>query len=91
MDLARRAVFYNSVPIELTRIEYDILYALIVNRGHTLTHKQLLTQVWGPEYQDESQYLWVAISRLRKKLEPTADSPRFIRTQSGVGYYFASS
>jgi DNA-binding response OmpR family regulator len=89
VDFARRAVFYQNQPIELTRIEYDILYTLIVNRGQTVTHKQLLTQVWGPEYQDESQYLWVNISRLRKKLEPTQDSPRYIRTQSGVGYYFS--
>lgn len=89
VDFARRAVFLQNVPIELTRIEYDILYTLIVNRGQTVTHKQLLTQVWGPEYVDESQYLWVNISRLRKKLEPTQDSPRYIRTQSGVGYYFA--
>lgn len=91
VDFARRAVFYQNQPIELTRIEYDILYTLIVNRGQTVTHKQLLTQVWGPEYQDESQYLWVNISRLRKKLEPTNDSPRYIRTQSGVGYYFSVS
>ncbi|MBK8020899.1 MAG: winged helix-turn-helix domain-containing protein [Chloroflexi bacterium] len=89
VDFARRAVFYQNTPIELTRIEYDILYTLIVNRGQTVTHKQLLTQVWGPEYQDESQYLWVNISRLRKKLEARQDSPRYIRTQSGVGYYFA--
>lgn len=89
VDFAHRAVFLKNKPIELTRIEYDILYVLIVNRGQTVTHKQLLTQVWGPEYQDESQYLWVNISRLRKKLEPAQDSPRYIRTQSGVGYYFA--
>ncbi|MFN8447208.1 MAG: response regulator [Anaerolineae bacterium] len=88
VDFARRAVFLKGAPIELTRIEYDLLYTLIINRGQTVTHKQLLTQVWGPEYQDESQYLWVNISRLRKKLEPTQDSPRYIRTQSGIGYYF---
>jgi two-component system KDP operon response regulator KdpE len=59
-----------------------------MNRGQTVTHKQLLTQVWGPEYQDEIQYLWVNISRLRRKLEPTNNSPRYIRTQPGIGYYF---
>lgn len=89
VDFAHRAVFLKNNPIELTRIEYDILYTLIVNQGQTVTHKQLLTQVWGPEYLDETQYLWVNISRLRKKLEPDADSPRYIRTQPGVGYYFA--
>ncbi|MFQ3567051.1 MAG: response regulator [Aggregatilineales bacterium] len=89
VDFAHRAVFLKNNPVELTRIEYDILYTLIVNQGQTVTHKQLLTQVWGPEYLDETQYLWVNISRLRKKLEPNADSPRYIRTQPGVGYYFA--
>jgi two-component system KDP operon response regulator KdpE len=89
VDFAHRAVFLKNNPVELTRIEYDILYTLIINQGQTVTHKQLLTQVWGPEYLDETQYLWVNISRLRKKLEPGADSPRYIRTQPGVGYYFA--
>lgn len=88
IDFARRAVFLANVPIELTRIEYDLLYTLVMNRGQTVTHKQLLTQVWGPEYQDEIQYLWVNISRLRRKLEPTNNSPRYIRTQPGIGYYF---
>jgi two-component system KDP operon response regulator KdpE len=89
IDFARRVVFLKDQPVELTRIEYDLLYALVLNKGQTLTHKQLLTQVWGPEYQDETQYLWVNISRLRKKLEPTQSSPRYIRTQPGIGYYFA--
>jgi two-component system KDP operon response regulator KdpE len=88
IDFARRAVFLSNTPIELTRIEYDLLYTLVMNRGQTVTHKQLLTQVWGPEYQDEIQYLWVNISRLRRKLEPTNNSPRYIRTQPGIGYYF---
>ena len=91
IDFARRVVFLKDQPVELTRIEYDLLYALVLNKGQTLTHKQLLTQVWGPEYQDETQYLWVNISRLRKKLEPTQSSPRYIRTQPGIGYYFAPS
>lgn len=91
IDFARRIVIVKDQPVELTRIEYDLLYTLVINRGQTLTHKQLLTQVWGPEYQDETQYLWVNISRLRKKLEPTQSSPRYIRTQSGIGYYFDAS
>lgn len=91
VDFARREVFLNNKPLELTRIEYDLLHTLAVNQGQVLTHKQLLEKVWGPEYQAETQYLWVNVSRLRKKLEPTPDSPRFIHTQPGVGYVFRPS
>lgn len=90
IDLSRREIFIAGQPVELTRIEYDLLNTMIMNRNQVLTHKQLLTKVWGPEYLDNTQYLWVNISRLRKKLEPTPDSPRYIRTQPGVGYYFAA-
>ena len=89
MDFSRRAVFLRNEPIDLTPIEYDVLYCLIINRGQTVTHRQLLTQVWGSGYENESQYLWVSISRLRKKLEVIPGGPRYIRTQSGIGYYFA--
>lgn len=88
IDFARRAVFLDNKPLELTRIEYDLLYTLVTHKGQTVTHKQLLSQVWGPEHQGETQYLWVNISRLRKKLEPTPNSLRYIRTQPGVGYFF---
>ncbi len=88
VDFARREVFLASKPLELTRIEYDLLHILVTNRGQVLTHKQLLEKVWGPEYENETQYLWVNISRLRKKLEPRPDSPRFIQNQLGIGYMF---
>lgn len=91
VDFARREVFLSNKPLELTRIEYDLLHTLSVNQGQVLTHKQLLEKVWGPEYQAETQYLWVNVSRLRKKLEPTPDSPRYIHTQPGVGYVFRPS
>ncbi len=88
IDFARREVFLINKPVELTRIEYDLLNTLAMHENHVLTHKQLLDKVWGPEYQAETQYLWVNVSRLRKKLEPTPDSPRYIHTQQGVGYVF---
>jgi len=88
VDVARREVLLNSAPIELTRIEFDLLHLLISNRNRVLTHRQLLGKVWGPDYEDETHYLWVNISRLRKKLEPAPDSPRYIHTQPGIGYYF---
>lgn len=86
VDLARREVFLKDTPVELTRIEYDLLRVLVINQGQTLEHQQLLTLVWGPEYRNEKQYLWVNLSRLRKKIEPTPDSPRYIYTRQGVGY-----
>ncbi len=88
IDFARREVFLTNKPVELTRIEYDLLNTLAMHENHVLTHKQLLDKVWGPEYQAETQYLWVNVSRLRKKLEPSTDSPRYIHTQQGVGYVF---
>jgi DNA-binding response OmpR family regulator/signal transduction histidine kinase len=88
IDFARREVFYHNRPIELTRIEYDLLRVLALNADQVLTHEQLLTQVWGPEYRNETHYLWVNVSRLRKKVEPTPDSPRFIHNQPGIGYVF---
>ncbi len=89
VDFARREVFLTGKSIELTRIEYDLLHILVTNRGQVLTHKQLLEKVWGPEYENETQYLWVNISRLRKKLEPANDSPRYIQNQLGIGYMFS--
>lgn len=88
VDFARREVFLNKKPVELTRIEYDLLHTLAINMDMVLTHKQLLEKVWGPEYQGETQYLWVNVSRLRRKLEPTGDSPRYIHNQPGIGYVF---
>jgi PAS domain S-box-containing protein len=88
VDFARREVFLNGKPMELTRIEYDLLHTLAINMGQVLTHKQLLDKVWGPEYQGETQYLWVNVSRLRKKLEPSASSTRYIHNVPGIGYVF---
>ena len=84
IDFARRAVFVNHKPVILTRIEYDLLRTLVVNMGQILTHQQLLEKVWGPEHRSETQYLWVHLSRLRKKLEPTS----YIHNQQGIGYIF---
>ncbi len=88
IDFAQREVYLDNQPLYLTRIEYDLLQTLALNKGQVLTHKQLLDKVWGPEYQDETQYLWVNVSRLRKKLEPTPEHKRFIHTQPGIGYIF---
>ncbi len=84
IDFARRQVYVNRKPIVLTRIEYDLLNVLVKNKGQVVVHQTLLETVWGPEYQTETQYLWVHISRLRKKLEPIA----YIHNQARIGYVF---
>lgn len=88
IDFARREVYLGNKLLELTRIEYDLLQTLALNKEQVLTHRQLLEKVWGPEYHDETQYLWVNVSRLRRKLEPTPESQRYIHTQPGTGYIF---
>ncbi len=88
IDFAQRKVSLCGKPVKLTRIQYDLLYVLIINRGNILTHKQLLEKVWGPEYRGETQYLWVNISRLRKKLEVDMSNPTYIQNVPGIGYTF---
>jgi two-component system KDP operon response regulator KdpE len=88
IDFGRRQVFLANQPVDLTRIEYDLLHSLVTNRGTVLTHRQLLERVWGPDYTSETHYLWVNISRLRKKLESGSRGTRYIHTQPGTGYYF---
>jgi two-component system KDP operon response regulator KdpE len=74
----------------LTPTEYDLLKALIKNRGKIMTRHMLLSQVWGTGYGTESHYLHVYIGQLRRKIEPDPAHPRFILTISGVGYRFSS-
>lgn len=86
INLSRREVLLDGNPLELTRIEYDLLRYLAINANQVLEHEQLLAKVWGPEYRNEKHYLWVNISRLRKKLEPRKDSQRYIFNRPGIGY-----
>jgi two-component system, OmpR family, KDP operon response regulator KdpE len=88
LDLAARSVRRDGRDIHLTPIEYDLLRVLARNRGRLLTHRALLTEVWGPRYADDTQTLRTHIANLRRKIEP-AQGPRCIRTDSGVGYRFA--
>jgi two-component system KDP operon response regulator KdpE len=76
--------------VKLTRIEFDLLAHLALNSGRILTHRALLQAVWGPEYGNETVYLWTYIKRLRQKIEPDPRNPRYILTQAGVGYSCAS-
>ncbi|MDO8213870.1 response regulator transcription factor [Conexibacter sp. CPCC 206217] len=89
LDLARRVVRRDGEEVHLTPIEYDLLRVLARNRGRLLTHRALLTEVWGPAYGDDIRTLRTHIANLRHKIEPAGDGPRHIRTDPGVGYRFA--
>jgi two-component system KDP operon response regulator KdpE len=89
VDLAARVVRVNDQPVHLTPIEFDLLRVLVRNRGRLLTHRALLTEVWGPAYADDTQTLRTHIANLRRKIEPEGDGPRYIRTDPGVGYRLA--
>jgi two-component system KDP operon response regulator KdpE len=89
VDLAARVVRRDGKEVHLTPIEYDLLRVLLRNRGRLMTHRALLTEVWGPGYADDTRVLRTHIANLRRKIEPTA-GPRHIRTDSGVGYRFVT-
>jgi two-component system, OmpR family, KDP operon response regulator KdpE len=88
LDLELRVVKRNSELVKLTATEYNLLSLLITNEGKVLTHRFLLQQVWGPGFQDQTQYLRVFIAQLRKKIEDDPNNPDYILTESGVGYRF---
>ena len=72
--------------ISLTPIEYDLLRLLAENEGKLMTHPTILREIWGPAYREESNYLHVYVSHLRRKIEPDPARPRYILNQPGVGY-----
>jgi len=88
INFAARQVTIAGDEVRLTPTEYSLLQELVLNRGKVLTHRMLLSKVWGPEYGDEREYLHVFIGRLRKALEPDPEHPRYIVTVQGVGYKF---
>jgi DNA-binding response OmpR family regulator len=86
IDFARAEVFKNERIVFLSATEYRLLLQFAHNIGSVLTSEQLLTDVWGPEYRDDKEILWVSISRLRQKLENDPKNPQHIVTRSGLGY-----
>jgi two-component system KDP operon response regulator KdpE len=86
VDLEARRVLLDGRELSLTAREFDILAYLGRNAGRVVTHRQLLHEVWGPEYAGETQYLRVFINRLRGKVEDNPRQPRLIVTEPGVGY-----
>jgi two-component system KDP operon response regulator KdpE len=89
IDLDRRLVHRGDDLVLLTRTEWLLLEQLASRPGKLALNGDLLSQVWGPDYRSDLQYLRVWISRLRKKLEENAEAPRLIRTVQGVGYMLA--
>ncbi|MTD46730.1 response regulator [Conexibacter sp. W3-3-2] len=93
VDLAARIVRRGGEEVHLTPIEYDLLRTLVLHRGRLLTHRQLLTEVWGPAYADDTATLRTHVANLRRKIE-SRDAEggfRHIRTDPGVGYRFTES
>ena len=88
VDRAQRQVVVNGRKIELSPTEFRVLDCFLDNLGRILTHQSLLTQVWGWEYLDETDYLKVYIHHLRKKIEENPSKPRYIVTERGLGYRF---
>ena len=86
VDFAQRRVTRSGAVVHLTPIEYHLLTLLIASAGKVLTHRQLLREVWGPSHVDDTHYLRVYMTGLRRKLENNPALPRHIRTESGVGY-----
>jgi two-component system KDP operon response regulator KdpE len=87
VDLARRLVSLAAEEIRLTPKEFELLRVLARNRGRLMTHRELLSTVWGPGYGDDTQVLRAHVANLRRKIEPPG-GPRYIRTDPGVGYRF---
>lgn len=86
VDLAARIVRKAGAEVKLTPIEYALLRLLVTNAGKVLTHRQLLTEVWGPKALEQTHYLRVHIAHLREKLEDDAARPKFILTEPAIGY-----
>ncbi|CUU42261.1 KDP operon transcriptional regulatory protein KdpE [Blastochloris viridis] len=89
VDFARRCVTVDGSEAKLTRKEFDVLALLVRQAGRLVTHRQILSTVWGPAHQSDTHYLRIVIGHLRDKLGDDAASPRFILTDPGVGYRLA--
>jgi DNA-binding response OmpR family regulator/signal transduction histidine kinase len=89
IDYAQHLVYVRGRPVQLSRTEYKLLRTLAQNAGRVMTHELLLERVWGAEYNREVDFIWVYISRLRRKIELDPRHPRYILTVTDVGYKLA--
>jgi two-component system KDP operon response regulator KdpE len=90
VDFTQRTVTRAGADLHLTVKEYALLRLLLQHRGKVVTHRQLLRDVWGPGHENDMHYLRVHMANLRKKIEPSANHPAFLKTESGIGYRFAA-
>jgi two-component system KDP operon response regulator KdpE len=90
LDFGRRVITRDGHEIRLSKREYDLLRFLAASPDHVVTHKEILTAVWGPAHQEDTVYLRVYVNQLRQKLEPDPSVPRIILTEPGVGYRLAT-
>jgi two-component system KDP operon response regulator KdpE len=86
IDLERRQVFVGTEEIHLTPTEYRLLLALVKDAGKVVTHRQLLSTVWGPGHSQENHYVRIYMGHLRQKIEADPARPRYLMTEPGVGY-----
>jgi two-component system KDP operon response regulator KdpE len=86
IDLANRSIRRDGEEVHLTPIEFDLLAELAEHPGRLVTHRQLLREVWGPGYDDETHYLRVHFAHVRAKIEPDPSNPRYVITEPGIGY-----
>jgi two-component system KDP operon response regulator KdpE len=91
IDLEDRKVLSDGHEVHLTPIEFDLLRVLAQHPGRLITQRQLLQEVWGPQYVDESHYLRVHIAHIRAKIESDPSRPRYLLTEPGVGYRLRDS
>lgn len=91
IDFDRRIVTVRGKRVDLTPTEFKLLSVLVRNEGRVLPHRYLLTEVWGPEYADQVDYVKLYIRYLRLKLEDDPSNPTYIQTEWGVGYRFSES
>ena len=89
IDFAFRRVMLRGEPVTLARKEYQLLAMLAAHRGRVLTHKQLLTALWGPQHVEDVHYVRILVRKLRNRIEPDVASPVYVLTELGVGYRLA--
>jgi two-component system, OmpR family, KDP operon response regulator KdpE len=88
VDLSAKRVTRGSDDVRLTPTEWQLLEVLVRHADRLVTQRQLLSEVWGPGYQTEANYLRVYVANLRRKLEPDPSRPRYLLTEAGMGYRF---
>jgi two-component system KDP operon response regulator KdpE len=91
IDFAARRVLRSGEVVKLTPRQWGIVDVLVRNQGRVVTHAELLHEVWGPGYRDETNYLRVFMTHIRQRLEPEPSRPRYFVTEPGIGYRFQTA